>query len=200
MPEPYGLLGVQAGASEAEVRAAFRRAAKKCHPDMNAGDRAGERRLRRLIAARDFLLSPGQHFSNRKAAGHPLKLGAPNDRRAPLFAGTFTGAGFLLFLLLILRPPVLFSATSGPFQTSIIDSPIPDAGSAEVKAIRDFREFAGTNSAKPGKVVTDGAARDKTSAPGSVFRHAPRSKRAVTGAAAAMTKTWRRLAWTLGGS
>ena len=44
MRNPYDVLGVPKGASEAEVKKAFRRAAKQHHPDQNQNDpRAAER-------------------------------------------------------------------------------------------------------------------------------------------------------------
>ncbi|MGL5136184.1 MAG: DnaJ C-terminal domain-containing protein [Beijerinckiaceae bacterium] len=44
MRNPYDVLGVPKGASEAEIKKAFRRAAKQHHPDQNTGDpRASER-------------------------------------------------------------------------------------------------------------------------------------------------------------
>ena len=55
MAQPHEVLGVAANADEATINAAFRRAAKRFHPDLNNGDPSGARRLRRLIAARDFL-------------------------------------------------------------------------------------------------------------------------------------------------
>jgi DnaJ domain len=195
MREPCNILGVEAGASEAAVMAAFRRAAKRCHPDMNSGDRAGERHLSRLIAARDFLLSRRQRISNRKPAGDLLRLEAVKARRARLFAGGVASAGFLLCILLTSHSPAQFSPSYGRFQTSVIkqvdNSSIPDAESAELKAIRDLREFAGTEAAKPGKVATNGAAAPR--------HRAPRLQRAVAGPAATMTKTWRLLASKLGG-
>jgi hypothetical protein len=111
----------------------------------------------------------------------------------------------LLFLLLTLLPPAPFSPAYAPFQTSVIeeaaDSPIPDAEAAELKAIRDLREYAGTETAKPGKVISDGAARDKTVIPAPApSHHAPRIERVVAEAAASMRKTWRRLTLKLGGS
>jgi len=204
MPEPYGILGVDPGASEAAIKAAFRRAAKRFHPDLNAGDRAGERRLGRLIAARDFLLSHQPRFLKRKCAGNLLRLGAAKDRRASLLAGALIGASFLLFLVLISRTSAQITPSDEPFKTSVIteveESPIPDAESASVKAIRDLREFAGTESARPGKVAADGAPRDKAGAPAAASRHAPRVRTEAMGVAAALAKTWRRFASKLSGS
>jgi curved DNA-binding protein CbpA len=55
---PYKLLGISVDADEETIRAAFRTAAKRYHPDLNPDDPLAERRFRRLIRARDMLLDP----------------------------------------------------------------------------------------------------------------------------------------------
>ena len=40
--DPYEVLGLSRGATEADVRAAYLRLAKKHHPDKNPGDKASE--------------------------------------------------------------------------------------------------------------------------------------------------------------
>ena len=47
----YETLGVAKGASEAEMKAAFRKAAMVCHPDKNPGDKAAETRFKDLNEA-----------------------------------------------------------------------------------------------------------------------------------------------------
>lgn len=202
MAGPHEILGVDADASEAAIKTAFRRAAKKCHPDMNGGNRAGERRLRRLVAARDFLLRR-RHFPKHGPAGHLLRGAVYREWRAPLFAGAFAGAGFLLLLLVTPNASVP-SYPADAFETRIVEaveySPMPDAGSAEVKAIRDLRELAGKGPPGPLRIMPDGAAHDKTVAPRPASKYpAPRLKRAVSEATATITKTWQRLASRLGG-
>jgi DnaJ-class molecular chaperone len=53
--DPYQELGVTRGASADEIRKAFRKLAKKHHPDANPGDKASEERFKRLSAAFDIL-------------------------------------------------------------------------------------------------------------------------------------------------
>lgn len=40
--DPYQLLGVKADASQKEIQRAFRKLAKKLHPDLNPGDKLAE--------------------------------------------------------------------------------------------------------------------------------------------------------------
>ncbi len=51
----YDILGVSRTASEEEIRSAYRRLAKRYHPDFNAGDRAAERMFKRVSAAYEIL-------------------------------------------------------------------------------------------------------------------------------------------------
>lgn len=53
--DPYKELGVARGASQDEIRKAFRKLAKEFHPDKNPGDKAAEDRFKRITAAFDLL-------------------------------------------------------------------------------------------------------------------------------------------------
>lgn len=53
--DPYTELGVARGASADEIRKAFRKLAKKHHPDANPGDKASEERFKQVSAAFDIL-------------------------------------------------------------------------------------------------------------------------------------------------
>ena len=60
MKTPYNILGVRRNASDEAIRAAFRRTAKACHPDLNPGDRTAQQRLMQVIAAYRILKGPQQ--------------------------------------------------------------------------------------------------------------------------------------------
>ncbi|EKE78791.1 DnaJ C-terminal domain-containing protein [Oceanibaculum indicum] len=55
MRDPYDVLGVAPNASQADIKAAFRKLAKKYHPDVNAGDPDVERKFKEVNTAYNLL-------------------------------------------------------------------------------------------------------------------------------------------------
>lgn len=51
----YKILGVPKSASEKEIKAAYRKLARKHHPDVNPGDKAAEEKFKKISAAYDVL-------------------------------------------------------------------------------------------------------------------------------------------------
>src|SRR5215471_3207941 len=51
----YELLGVSRKATAKEIRTAFRKLARKYHPDLNPGDKAAEEKFKQLQEAYDIL-------------------------------------------------------------------------------------------------------------------------------------------------
>lgn len=52
----YAILGLKATASAADVKRAYRRLARKYHPDINPGDRAAEKQFRQIAEAYETLI------------------------------------------------------------------------------------------------------------------------------------------------
>ncbi|MBN8956347.1 MAG: J domain-containing protein [Rhizobiales bacterium] len=55
---PYETLGVKQDATQEDIRAAYRKLAKKLHPDLNPGDRSSEERFKAVSSAYDLLADP----------------------------------------------------------------------------------------------------------------------------------------------
>jgi DnaJ-class molecular chaperone len=54
----YATLGVEKGASQADIKKAFRRLARENHPDVNKGDAAAEKRFKEISEANEVLSDP----------------------------------------------------------------------------------------------------------------------------------------------
>ncbi len=54
----YEILGITKGASETEVKKAFRKLARKFHPDVNPGDKAAEQKFKEINEAYEVLSDP----------------------------------------------------------------------------------------------------------------------------------------------
>ena len=68
MTDPYAVLGLSPGASDDEVKSAYRRLAKKYHPDVNQNDKQAEQRMKEINEAYDLIM--------RKKAGGAQSQGA----------------------------------------------------------------------------------------------------------------------------
>ena len=56
----YKVLGVSKDASDADIKKAYRKLARKYHPDQNPGDEAAERRFKEISEAHTVLADPEQ--------------------------------------------------------------------------------------------------------------------------------------------
>lgn len=56
--DPYAVLGVPRGATEDEIRRAFRKLAKECHPDLHPGNSSAADKFKRINAANDIVSDP----------------------------------------------------------------------------------------------------------------------------------------------
>ena len=61
--DPYKVLGLEPGASDEEVKKAYRRLAKQYHPDRNPGDEAAARKMQEINAAYEQIKNPEKSAS-----------------------------------------------------------------------------------------------------------------------------------------
>jgi DnaJ-class molecular chaperone len=89
MADPYQTLGVSKTATDEEIRKAYRKLAKKHHPDLNPGNAEAENRFKDISAANAILGDP----EKRRAydAGEIDETGAPQAERR--FYRDYAGAG-----------------------------------------------------------------------------------------------------------
>ena len=64
MTDPYKVLGVSPNASDEEIKKAYRRLAKKYHPDLNPGDQAAAQKMQEINAAYEQIKNPEKATSN----------------------------------------------------------------------------------------------------------------------------------------
>ena len=88
MRDPYKALGVEASASDAEIKKAYRSLAKKFHPDRTGGDKAKEARFKDISAAYNILSDPSKRaqFDN-VASGGNIPMGDLSEIFAQMFGG-----------------------------------------------------------------------------------------------------------------
>ena len=98
----YKILGVKKDAKPEEIKKAYRRLARKYHPDVNPGDKSAEDRFKQMSEAFDVLSDPkkrkvydrfGQYSENLANAAADAGTGSPYTRGAPFdFSGFDWGA------------------------------------------------------------------------------------------------------------
>ncbi|MFA5800927.1 MAG: molecular chaperone DnaJ [Thermoleophilia bacterium] len=60
MEDLYKIIGVDKGASQADIKKAYRKLARKYHPDANPDDKSAESKFKEISAAYDVLSDPGK--------------------------------------------------------------------------------------------------------------------------------------------
>ena len=79
----YVVLGLPHGATESDIKRAYRRLARRFHPDINPGDRIAEARFRQILEAYETLIDPDRR--SRYDSGDPAD--SATQRRASGFEG-----------------------------------------------------------------------------------------------------------------
>ena len=66
--DPYEVLGVARGASEEEIKAAYRRLAKRYHPDLHPGDAVAAQKMNEVNQAYEQLKNPAAYANQAQNA------------------------------------------------------------------------------------------------------------------------------------
>ena len=75
--DPYAVLGVSPGASEEEIKTAYRKLAKKYHPDLNPGNAEAARKMNEINAAYDRIKNPQSYNQNPYGGANPYGSANP---------------------------------------------------------------------------------------------------------------------------
>ena len=89
----YEVLGIGKIATDAEIKSAYRKLAKKYHPDLNPGDKEAEEKFKEVNEANDVLSDPQkrQRYDQFGFAGVDPNYAAANGGGAGGFGGGFGG-------------------------------------------------------------------------------------------------------------
>src|SRR5258708_7592433 len=134
----YDVLGVAKTATEDEIRGAFRKVARKYHPEVNPGDKTGEKKIKEINEAYEVLAEPDK--SKRYDALGPNWKAGEEFRPPPnweggvnveygdlgdMFGGGFRGGGFSDFFAR------LFGGRRGPRAGARFAMRGPDGGAED---------------------------------------------------------------------
>lgn len=84
----YKVLGVGRNATDEEIKKAYRRLARRYHPDANPGDASAEERFKEISAAYDVLSDPEKRRAYDRGTG-PFGAGGPGGFDPSQFGGSF---------------------------------------------------------------------------------------------------------------
>lgn len=94
IPDPYKTLGVAKGDSQDEIKNAYRKLAKKFHPDLNPGNKEAEKRFKDIAAAYEIVGTPENRAKFDRGEWEGQESAGPTGRRSgPFYRQAQQGAG-----------------------------------------------------------------------------------------------------------
>ena len=92
--DPYSVIGVAKTASAEDITKAYRKLAKKLHPDLNPGDKSAEERFKKITAAYDILGDPDKRGRYDRGEIDATGQETPQQRYYREYAGGAEGARY----------------------------------------------------------------------------------------------------------
>lgn len=90
--DPYKVLGLSPDATDEEVKAAYRKLAKKYHPDLNPGNQRAAERMNEINAAYDQIKNPQPQDSYGASYGQSAYGGAYGRASGGAYSGAYQSA------------------------------------------------------------------------------------------------------------
>jgi molecular chaperone DnaJ len=160
MTSPYDTLGVKKGASDEEIKKAYRKLARQHHPDANQGNKESEERFKEVQHAYDVLSDPEkrkQYDRFGSQNGRPGPAGGPNvdfgnfdfGDIGDIFGGMFGGGATRGGRTRATRQPVRGRDVEAEVHMSFEDSLRGADAKVPVEMTAACRECGGTG-ARPG--------------------------------------------------
>src|SRR3989337_3593682 len=87
----YEIIGVKRDASQEDIKKAFRKLARKYHPDLNPGDKSSEHKFKEINEAYSVLSDPKKREEYDRFGKTPFEPGGPwyEDVKAPRYEDIF---------------------------------------------------------------------------------------------------------------
>ena len=132
--DPYKVLGISPGATQDEIKKAYRKMAKLYHPDLHPDDPDANRKMNDVNTAYDMLMNPDKYRTARaqqqaysqSSYGNPQQTGSSSERRYTSYGGDYGWTGDFGF-----DWEDIFGFGSTAYQSAADSRPQAEAGDSQ---------------------------------------------------------------------
>ncbi|MBQ9324421.1 MAG: DnaJ domain-containing protein [Clostridia bacterium] len=120
MHDPYTVLGVSPGATQEEIKRAYRKKAKECHPDMHPDDPLATQKMNEVNEAYDMLMHPEKY----RGQSSPFSGQTAHEQGQPFHTYTWSGESPFEQPDMDMFWGMPFFTTTAPPQMEMSDAPL----------------------------------------------------------------------------